>query len=209
MNKNITPVNEKERNIDWEDVERKVSIICRKFNNIDPRYIDDLAQELRIHAFYISDDYYDLTRKAIDFWRTLQVRVYPEVPFFDLELIGGSKVDKKSTLEFNDIVIEVREELERPGQGYYDQQMIDLAKSIFEILVKESTDEVYEEEKDSDTLMYFGGRISVTWLSEQLGVNYKRVIKSMKFLEEVITGLAGMGKITLPDGFEFIINNID
>ena len=62
MNKFLEPIDENERNIDWEDVETKISIICRKFDNISSRYQDDLAQELRIHASYISDDYYDLQR---------------------------------------------------------------------------------------------------------------------------------------------------
>ena len=50
-------------NFDWEDVENKIGIICYRFENLKPWH-EDLAQELRIHAYYVSRNYYDLYRKG-------------------------------------------------------------------------------------------------------------------------------------------------
>ena len=74
-------------NFDWKEVEDKISIICRKFENLGPWH-EDLAQELRVHAYYVSNNYYDLYRKAIDFWRKVQTKQSPEVPYFDLDILG-------------------------------------------------------------------------------------------------------------------------
>lgn len=188
--------------IDWADVENKISIILRKFSNIDPKYKDDLAQELRIHAYYKSDDYYNLYRKAIDFWRQLHTRQYPEIPFFDLELIGGSSEDKGDDVDFNTLVSLVNTELNRKGHGFYDEQRLELCRSIFTILVDEVQGTHNISIKSTDTLDYFGGRISLTWLAEQLDVHYKAVQKAMAFLTETIQGLEKMGKISLDDEYK-------
>ena len=208
MNKFLEPIDENERNIDWEDVETKISIICRKFDNISSRYQDDLAQELRIHAYYISDDYYDLQRKAIDFWRTLQVRVMPEVPFFDLELVGGAKLDDESTVEFENIVSLIRKELAREGKNYYDDLLLQYANKVLDVIVMDidgsnpsSKTELNLENGTSTP--YVNKRISCTYLSEILpDIHYKSIQKSLKLLEEIVQGLAAMGKISIDEVYQ-------
>lgn len=203
MSKRIRPISEAERNINWEEVEHKIAIICNKFNNIESRYKDDLAQELRIHAFYISDDYYDLTRKAIDFWRTLQVRVIPEVPYFDLEILGGIKQDDTSVY-FNEMVHKISDRLSSEGSDKIDPEIKNLASEIFEVILDDLIDrepkvQVREYKKYKP---YHNQRISCSYLWEVMGedvgsINYKKIRKAMKFLETVVKELALDGEIEI------------
>ena len=207
MNKNLEPLNERERNINWEEVEHKIAIICNKFNNIDSRYRDDLAQELRIHAFYKSDDYYDLTRKAIDFWRTLQVKVMPEIPYLDLELIGGIKSDAYEELEFNSLIDAIRKGIKSPEFTATDE-IKDLASDILDIVLLDITGgDAKAKKRDAVTYKpYHNQRISCSYLWEVMGdeigsVNYKRIRKALKFLESVIQTLAEKGVIVIDEAY--------
>lgn len=208
MNKNLKPINENERNIDWEEVENKISIICRKFNNIEDRYKDDLAQELRIHAYYTSDDYYDLTRKAIDFWRTLQVRVMPEVPYLDLELLGGMKEDETS-VHFQEMVNKISLVLSVPSEGISDE-IRNLSNDIFNIILDDLVDRSPEVQIREGVKYkpYHNQRISCSYLWEVMGedvgsVNYKKIRKAVKFLEGVIKTLADSKELDIdPKYFE-------
>lgn len=208
MSKRLKPISEAERNINWEEVEHKIAIICNKFNNIESRYRDDLAQELRIHAFYISDDYYDLTRKAIDFWRTLQVRVIPEVPYFDLEILGGVKQDDTSA-HFHEMVRKIFERLDSVEiyELYQvDSEIQDLARKILDIILDDLIDrdpqvKVREYKKYKP---YHNERISCSYLWEVMGddvgsVNYKKIRKAMKLLESVVIELATYGEIEIDE----------
>lgn len=207
MNKNIKPINENERNIDWDNVEYKISIICNKFRNIDARYKDDLAQELRIHAFYFSDDYYDLTRKAIDFWRTLQVRVMPEVPYIDLELIGGMKYDDFKDVDFSNFVEKIHDEISNSSKKE-DEEVRLLAIDIFDVIVDEIVDrgttvKIREFKKYRP---YHNKRISCSYLWEVMGeevgsINYRKIRKAMKFIEETIIELAKRGEIIIDETY--------
>lgn len=205
MNKNIKAIDESTRIINWEEVEYKISIIRRRFDNIEPRYKDDLAQELRIHAYYVSDNYYDLYRKAIDYWRSLQVRVYPEVPFFDLEILGRSETDKEVSVIYDEIVSKVLKELNRSGESAYDNRTLEIAKEIFTII---TTD--IENPKDAMNIScveyvknrYTGPKINLSWLSEELNVSYKAVSAAMREIESIIRGLAEMGKIEVDDKYK-------
>lgn len=206
--KRLKPISEAERNINWEEVEHKIAIICNKFSNIESRYKDDLAQELRIHAYYISDDYYDLTRKAIDFWRTFQVRVIPEVPYFDLEILGGIKQDDTSVC-FHEMVCKISARLS--SEDIYeiyqvDTTVRDLASDIFEIILDDLIErnpkiQVREYKKYKP---YHNERISCSYLWEVMGedvgsVNYKKIRKAMKLLESVVKELALAGEIEVDD----------
>lgn len=202
MNKNLQPINEKDRNINWEEVEYKISIICNKFNNIESRYKDDLAQELRIHAYYISDDYYDLTRKAIDFWRTMQVRVMPEVPYFDLELLGGMKADE-TNVEFVELVSKISNVL-KSKKDSVDEDIRLLAAEIFEVILDDLIDRepkiaIREYQKYKP---YHNQRISCSYLWEVMGedvgsIEYKKIRRALKYLESVIRNLAISGEIAI------------
>lgn len=205
MNKYIQSINEDERNIDWEEVEKKVSIICRKFSNIDPRYIDDLAQELRIHAYYVSDDYYDLQRKAIDFWRSMQVRVYPEVPFFDMELVGGAKMDDTSRYDYDVLVNLIKKELQRKNGSYYENALDDIALRILDIIVMDIDEREVGRRKNlkGTSKPYINQRISCTYLSEELpDIHYKRIQKALNLLADIIQGLSEMGKLSIDDFYK-------
>lgn len=190
------------RNIDWEDVENKISIICRKFSNIDNRFKDDLAQELRIHAYYVSDDYYDLQRKAIDFWRTLTRRVFPEIPYIDLELTAGSLNFNDSNISYQETVKAVRDELSRREYETANEGKIDdLALKILDIIIEDidgSTinKETYEAEVNISLHKYRNGKINISYLDLRFpDINYKTVTKAVNRLREVIEGLIDMGKI--------------
>ena len=65
--KNVRNSLREDGTIDWEDVERKVQIISRRFSTtIDWKYREDLEQELRLFAWTTSSNYYDKYRRAVD-----------------------------------------------------------------------------------------------------------------------------------------------
>lgn len=206
MVKSIMPIDESKRNIDWDEVDKKISIICRKFNNIEERHKDDLKQELLIHAYYISDDYYDLHRKAVDFWRSLQRKIYPELPF--LELQDGDDTDFEdphhvdTCMDYESSLYNIKRELTRgPYQTKSQEELDKLALKVLDVIIEDidgstickETYEIY------DTNKYRNGRISIMYLCKRFpDVDYKRFTNAMKRLEEVATALIAMGKIT-PD----------
>ena len=131
-------------NIDWKEVEEKISLICYRFNNLSPWH-DDLAQELRIHALYVSDNYYDLYRKAIDFWRKLQTKQSPEIPYFDLELIGGTySSDREALDQLGDIVELIRKELNRTPKNKWEGNRMKLAMRLLDIILEDINPEMVE-----------------------------------------------------------------
>lgn len=183
--------------VDWDELEKKISIIVRKFSNIEDRYRDDLAQELRIHAFTKSDDFYDLQRKAIDFWRSIQRRIYPEIPFIDLELVGGSYKDKAEEIaEFNDLLENIRRELSRGG-SVTQVRLNAISSDILDIILED----IQECRAEIDELnRYINGRINCTYLAKRLpNVHYKMIRKALKNLEEILSGLCRMRGVVLEE----------
>lgn len=199
MNMNIKPIDESKRNIDWEEVETKISIICRKFSNIEERYKDDLAQELRIHAFYYSDDYYDLHRKAVDFWRVMTRRVYPEIPFIDLEIMAGADRIRDDDLDYKDTLEKIKRELTRgPYKNVREKELDDISLRILDIIVEDidGTTVTRESLVEYTSSKYHNGRINLSYLDMRMPeINYKRLVKAAKRLEEIVTALQEMGKI--------------
>lgn len=199
MNEKFNTSHNDERNIDWNDVETKISIICRKFNNIDYRYLDDLAQELRIHAYYYSDDYYDLQRKAIDFWRTLTRKVYPEVPYLDLEILAGEYFPNESTIVYKDIVGKIRKELlSKDFKSSREIELDEIANKVLDIIIEDIDGSTLCKDSYCEYISskYHNGRISISYLDLRLkDVNYKRLVKAVKRLEEIVNGLRDMGLI--------------
>lgn len=191
-------------NIDWKEVEEKISLICYKFSNLEPWH-EDLAQELRIHAYYVSDNYYDLYRKAIDFWRKIQTRQSPETPYFDLELIGGQyDVDQEVTDQFEDMVTLIKKELNSTPQNKWEKNKMDLAQQLLDIILSdidpESSNKV-EINKKSTLNHYINNRLNLSWASEVTGVGYKQIVAAMKLLEDIVRGLHAMHKIEIPAAY--------
>lgn len=186
-------------NIDWKEVENKISLICYKFDNLSSWH-EDLAQELRIHAYYVSDDYYDLYRKAIDFWRKIQTKQSPEIPYFDLEVLNNSYTDDHYD-QFEDIIALIRKELSRPGNNKWDNDMLELAGKLLDIIVADIDPKKVSHTIDTDKSSlnhYINHRLNLSWISEETGIGYKRIVVAMKFLEDTVRGLASMQKIEIP-----------
>jgi hypothetical protein len=189
-------------NIDWDEVEYKISLICYKFDNLSSWH-EDLAQELRIHAYYVSDNYYDLYRKAIDFWRRIQTRQSPEIPYFDLEIFNKS-YDEDHSNQFDDLVRLIRKELNRPGYNKWDSNMLDLANKLLDIILEDIDPKKVKENSNlskSSLNHYINNRVNLSWVSEATGIGYKRVVAAMKFLEDTVRGLAAMNKIEIPSEY--------
>ena len=188
-------------NVDWADVENKISLICYKFSNLSSWH-EDLAQELRIHAYYVSDNYYDLYRKAIDFWRKVQTKQSPEVPYFDLELIGDNSTDREATDQFTDIVALIREELSRAPQNKWDSNKMELAMKLLDIMIEDIQPKGEDEEsiiEDKSSLNhYINHRLNLSWVAEETGIGYKQIVMAMKLLEDIVRGLHAMHKIEIP-----------
>ena len=186
-------------NIDWNEVENKISLICYKFDNLSSWH-EDLAQELRIHAYYVSDNYYDLYRKAIDFWRKIQTKQTPEIPYFDLEVLNKSYSDNHLD-QFNDIVTLIRKELSNPGNNKWDNNMLELARKLLDIILEDIDPDKVENKfkfNKSSSNHYINNRLNLSWVSEETGIGYKRIVVAMKFLEDTVRGLAAMNKIEIP-----------
>jgi len=194
--------NSGKRELNWEEIETKISIICRKFDNIPASLMDDLAQELRIHAYYKSDDYYDLFRRAISFWRSLNASKNSDLPFFDLEMIGGSSNDRYD-YNMRYIANEIKKELKRtPSSSYWDSKMIERAGEILDIVLHDIDDRLPPVEPTNFNIVskkYINGRISLSWLSESLGISYRSAENTMNFLADTVLGLVDLGKITVDD----------
>lgn len=187
-------------NIDWKEVEDKIAIICYKFDNLKPWH-EDLAQELRIHAYYHSTNYYDLYRKAIDFWRMVQTKQNPEIPYFDLEVLGKTTEDE-SLHEFNKMVDLIYTELERPGYNKWDNDMLELSRKLLSIILEDiqptSNKMKLPEMNNSQLNHYINKRLNLSWIAEETGIGYKRIVVAMKFLEDTVRGLHAMRKIDIP-----------
>lgn len=192
----------KNNNIDWTDVENKISLICYKFDNLSSWH-EDLAQELRIHAYYVSDNYYDLYRKAIDFWRKVQTRHTPEIPYFDLEVLGRSTNDQ--TLDqFDHLVNLLRKELSLPGHNKWDDNMLEVARKLLDIILEDiEPDKVIEKQEMNKSSLnhYINSRLNLSWVADETGIGYKRIVVAMKFLEDTVRGLAAMHKIEIPEEY--------
>lgn len=189
-------------NIDWADVENKIAIICRKFDNIES-HREDLAQELRIHAYYVSDNYYDLFRKAIDFWRKIKTKQSPEIPYFDLEVLNSSYQESSYDDQFESIIDLLRRELDREDcYNAWEKKIVDVAKLLLDIIVLEiRPDKLTKPNVDfskSNLRHYFNGRISLTWVEEITGINSKKLKKAVDLLQDMIRGLSLVGKIEIP-----------
>lgn len=188
-------------NINWEEVEQKVAIICNKFSNI-ASWREDLAQELRIHAYYVSDNYYDLYRKAIDFWRKLQTRQFPETPYYDLEVLNPSYT-KDYNDQFDDIIKLIQKELDRYGNTKWDRDKLEVSKKLL-LIIAADIDESYPSDSiENKTNMnhYINSRLNLSWVEKETGINYKRLVNAMKILEDIVQGLAVMHKIDISDEY--------
>lgn len=187
--------------IDWNEVEQKISVICYKFDNLRPWH-DDLAQELRIHAYYVSSNYYDLYRKAIDFWRKLQTSQAPEIPYFDLEVLGQCTEKDESMSEYDRLVSLIEHEINRPGYNKWDNDMLDVARKLLSIIIEDIDPRVGKKSQyplNKSTLNHYKNkRLNLSWVAEETGIGYKRLVASMKFLEDIVQGLAAMQKIEIP-----------
>lgn len=216
----------------WEDVENKINIICGKFNNLSP-WQDDLRQELRLHAYYYSEDYHNLYRKAIDFWRKIQNTYQPEVPYYEFgsDVTGESSVesrqsgdntivnkaltkrvqedryDNKSNSEdygdYDRLLQWITHELDKPGYSKPDQRMIDLSKFLLRIIIEDIDPRLNIDNKlnKSKSAHYINDRLNLSWIYEETGIGYKRLVQAMKYLEDVIQSLAMRKKIDIPEEY--------
>lgn len=189
------PINESERNIDWNNVEYKIGLILYRFSNISQEHKEDLAQELRIHAYYFSDDYYDLYRVAVDFWRKLTRKEYPETPYVDMELLGPSfddTTDVLNEMSYNDLVHKVHIELQSTEGKTAKQEELDaLASVIFNII---TNDIKYGEDINHsvNSKKYRGGKINILYLDQVMPeYSYKKLQRALNRLREVVTMLTG------------------
>lgn len=187
-------------NIDWKEVEEKISLICYKFDNLS-HWHEDLAQELRIHAYYHSDNYYDLYRKAIDFWRKVKTRQDPEIPYLDLEVLNPAYDSREDEMmQFDELVRLIRRELARPGYNKWDSNMLEVATQLLDIILSDIDNRKVNpvDSSKSELNHYINSRLNLSWVAEETGIGYKRIIVAMKFLEDTVRGLAAMNKIEIP-----------
>ena len=182
--------------LDWEDVERKVSIISRKFSHtIDWKYLEDLEQELRLFAWTTSSNYWDMYRKAVDYWRMLTRRVFPEICIFEFDDNNGQAgitVDEYLREEsFNDVLAKIRASVEDFQNTAKEQRDRENCLRILDLLEK-----IISGEFDGDP-KYTNGKIQFNWVSETLEIPYNRVQDAFWLLQRVCETLSYLGRIEL------------
>lgn len=187
---------QKDHELDWNEVETKVQIISRKFSNIDPKYREDLEQELRLFAFTTSAHYGHMYNRAIDYWRHLSNHVYPEVCVFDVEDGEGNKLcipeesyeDSVADDTADLLLAATRRELDRYAQTKTEREVVEMCKRILEIIELDIHNLPDPSLKESTTYKYRdGGKYNLTWVMEQTGFPYKRIQWAMDVLKEIMS----------------------
>ena len=184
--------------LDWEDVERKVQIISRKFSTtIDWKYREDLEQELRLFAWKKSSNYYDMYRRAVDYWRSLTRKVFPEVCVFEFDDNngqGGITEDKYDTDdEFLVMINKIREAIEDYQNTKHERTDHDNCMKILDLLERSIL--------NGEEIHFTKGKVQISWVSEKMDIPYNRVQDAMWLLQQVVTTLGHLGRIDIPDSY--------
>ena len=170
--------------LDWADVENKVQIISRKFSTtIDWKYREDLEQELRLFAWQKSSNYYDMYRHAVDYWRMLTRRVFPEVCVFEFD-------------EFDRMISKIREAVDEYQNSKKEQIDHDNCMKILSLI-----DDIVKG-KESEEVKYTKGKLQVNWVSEKLGIPYNRVQDALWLLQQVTAVLEHLNRIDVPKAYK-------
>lgn len=201
MNNDTTMNNEIRRDsvmadgsIDWEDVERKVQIISNRFaTTIDWKYREDMEQELRLFAWQKSSNYWDMYRRAVDYFRTLTRKVYPEICVFEFDDNNGQGgVTEDKYLEddnFETILKKIREEINKFSDGKIETRERDNSLKILDFI------ENYARGNHEEDIKFTKGKIQVTYLMEKTGIDYSKIQEAYWFLQQVVKAMIAMGKI--------------
>lgn len=185
---------------DWEDVENKVQILSRKFaSTIDWRYREDLEQELRVYAWTTSTDYWNMYRKAVDFYRHLSCKYYGETCVDDFTFVDDQK-SVEDEYEFSDSVKEYLRVLEMIRKSI--SEMSDYKKNYDKysenaLRILDEIQKHVEGKVEYETV--YRGRIKFSQLSEELDMNYKDVQDAFWLIKKVVAALVAMGKIMIED----------
>lgn len=182
--------------IDWEDVERKVQIISRRFaTTIDWKYREDLEQELRLFAWQKSSNYYDMYRRAVDYWRTLTRKVFPEVCIFEFDDNNGQGgITEDEYLEdenLEDILNKIRAEIIEFSNSKVEIRERDNSLKILDIIEK------YAKGYHENDIRFTKGKIQVGYLADKTGIEYAKIQEAIWFIQQVIKAMVAMGKITV------------
>lgn len=190
-----------ENEIDWNDVEYKVRLISHRFSTtIDWRYREDLEQELRIFAWTKSTNYWDMYRRAVDFYRHLNRKYYGETCVDDFTFVDDkeSKFDnyeeKEEAEEYEKLFSLIRESVEgfSDYKKNYDKYSADALAVLAEI-------DRFLKGKVEYSTSYKRGRIQFNQLSDNLGISYKDVQNAIWLIKKVISALVAMKKISEDD----------
>ena len=184
--------------IDWEDVERKVQIISRRFSTtIDWKYREDMEQELRLFAWKKSSNYYDMYRRAVDYWRSLTRKVFPEVCVFEFDDNNGQGgITEDKYLEDNDFMImikKIRDAIEDYQNTKKEQTDHDNCVKILNLIEASVI--------GGEELIMTKGKIKISWVSEKLDIPYNKVQDALWLLQQVTTTLSHLHKIEIPDQY--------
>lgn len=187
--------------LDWEDVERKVQILSRRFaSTIDWKYREDLEQELRLFAWTTSSNYHDMYRRAVDYWRMLTRRVFPEVCVFEFDDNngqGGITEDRYNEDEdFLKMISKIREAVDEYQNSKHELTDRENCMKILDLIEDIISGRVKEEPK------YTKGKLQVDWVAQYLGIKYNRVQDAFWLLQHVVSALDHLGRIEVPSQYK-------
>ena len=185
----------KDGSLDWDDVETKVSIIMRRFSTtIDWKYLEDLGQELRIFAWSTSSNYWDMYRRAVDYWRTLTRRVFPEICVFEFDESSESfEVTYQEKEEVHRVASEIRKALLDFDRTEKEKRDSHNCLLIIDVIEKWALGE-YDQD-----IPLRAGKIQKSWVSEKFQIPYVHVQDALWLLDKITSALGILGKIDVPE----------
>ena len=201
--KNVRNSLREDGTIDWEDVERKVQIISRRFSTtIDWKYREDLEQELRLFAWTTSSNYYDMYRRAVDYWRMLTRRVFPEVCVFEFDDNNGqggiTEDEYNEDDEFTRMISKIREAVDEYQTTKHERTDHDNCMKILDLIEEIESGTVKEEPQ------YTKGKLKLEWVSQYSDIKYNRVQDAFWLLQNVIATLEHLGRIEVPSCYKTV-----
>lgn len=202
MEENINKIDENRKDstlpdgsLDWEDIERKVQIISRRFSTtIDWKYREDMEQELRLFAWKTSSNYYDMYRRAVDYWRTLTRKVFPEICVFEFDDNNGQGGITEDKYDDNDEFVKmidlIRDSIDDYQNTNHERTDRENCMKILDLLEKSIS--------EGSEIVATKGKIRVSWVSEILDIPYNKVQDAIWLLQQVVTTLGHLHRIDIP-----------
>lgn len=201
-------------NLNYEEtLSRAQKLVYYDFkDSIPDRYKEDAVQELLLHAWKVGDNSWrTLSNACIDYYRVLCRKIYPSVPFVDMDMtmMAEKQLDDVQTVSLQLTVKRIAKGLrDYKCKNVYDEQNVLIAERILDIIL-EDIDEYKKGEKGNGNLeleitesekvtKYRFDGISRGYLERRLpDIHFKKIAKGKDVLKLVVKQLLDTHEIEL------------